>query len=361
MHLTAANLPYFLINGGLLSPDAIVESDLAILDVSRRNRNFKVIRKSGSGLFIKQMREGRPDAMYTLRREAACYERARDDPTLSPLMPRLITYDSARHLLIIELLPEAESLTDYLARERAFPAEIGGMLGEALGLYHSHSAGIAENETLGPLCPRQLPVVLKPQSGGLAALSQFGRIGQAISAVIQQNPEFQTLLDALGAEWRFDSLIHGDLKWDNVLVFPASGERRDFRVVDWEMADFGDPAWDVGAILQSFLIVWILSMPIASGLPPERYVGMASHPIEPMRPVMRAFLDAYAATRGLSESERKPSVARSLRFAAARLVWTAAEQRVHASQLDRAGMALLQVSFNILKDPGRAVTDLLDG
>ena len=96
MHLTAANLPYFLINGGLLSPDAIVESDLAILDVSRRNRNFKVIRKSGSGLFIKQMREGHPDAMYTLRREAACYERARDDPTLGPLMPRLMSADRGR-------------------------------------------------------------------------------------------------------------------------------------------------------------------------------------------------------------------------------------------------------------------------
>ena len=361
MHLTTANLPYFLIHRGLLSPDAIVASDFAIVDASRRNRNFKVIRKSGPGLFIKQMREGHPDAMYTLRREAACYERARDDPTLGRLMPRLITYDSARHLLVIELLPEAESLTQYLARERAFPAEIGAMLGEALGLYHSHFTSTAGNETLGLLFPRQPPAVLKLQRGGLAAFSQFGRIGKAIAAVIGQNPEFQTLLDALGAEWRFDSLIHGDLRWDNVLVFAASAGRRDFRVVDWEMADFGDPAWDVGGVLQSFLVVWILSMPIASGLPPEHYVGMASQPIEPMRPVMRAFLDAYAATRGLGESERKPAVARSLRFAAARLVWTAAEQRVHASQLDPAGMALLQVSFNILKDPGQAVTDLLDG
>jgi hypothetical protein len=30
-----------------------------------------------------------------------------------------------------------------------------------------------------------------------------------------------------------------------------------------------DAAWDVGAVLQSFLSVWIMSMPIASGLPPQ--------------------------------------------------------------------------------------------
>jgi hypothetical protein len=174
MHLTTANLPYFLINGGLLSRDEIIESDFAILDASRRNRNFKVIRKSGCGLFIKQMRESHPDAMYTLRREAACYEHARDDSTLGRLMPRLITYDSARHLLIIELLPEAESLTEYLARERAFPAGIGGMLGEALGLYHSHFTSAAGNETLGLLFPRHL-AASRPLANSVGSARQFLR------------------------------------------------------------------------------------------------------------------------------------------------------------------------------------------
>jgi hypothetical protein len=56
---------------------------------SRRNRNFKIIRSAGPGLFITEMREMQPDAMATLRREAACYEMARNDPALSRLMSRL--------------------------------------------------------------------------------------------------------------------------------------------------------------------------------------------------------------------------------------------------------------------------------
>jgi hypothetical protein len=358
MHLNVANVAHFLICRGQLSPDSIVAGDLVVLDASRRNRNFKIIRNGGPSLFVKQMREGQPDAMTTLRREAACYERARDDPALNRLMPRLITYDQARHLLIVELLTDAESLADRHARERTFPVETGRMLGEALGLYHAQAGGIVENETLRPLFGRQIPVVLNWQGGGYAALGQYGGVGPALSAIVQQHPEFQTCSTRSGAEWRFDSLIHGDMKWDNVLVFPTGGGDLDFRIVDWEMADLGDADWDVGAILQSFLTVWILSMPIASGLPPERYVAMAAQPIELMRPVLQAFWKAYAATRGFAEAERGRALERSMRFAAG-LVWSVFEQRLYMTQLDPAGLALLQVSLNILKNPAQAVVDLL--
>jgi Phosphotransferase enzyme family len=359
MHLTVANLAHFFMDRGLLGADAVVAGDLTILDLSRRNRNFKVVRSAGPGLFVKQMREMQADAMLTLKREAACYELARDDPALSRLMPRLIRYEANRHVLIIELLPDAESLADYHARHKTFPIEIGRLLGEGLGLYHAHAGTLLDSKELQALFARQVPVILRLESGGHAALGQFGRIGPALSALIQQHQEFQMLLDALGAEWRFDNLIHGDMKWDNVLVFPTP-DGLDFRIVDWEMADFGDAAWDVGAVLQSFLAVWIQSMPIANGLPPEAYVGMAAQPLETMQPVLRAFWEAYAMTRGFAEDERKLELERCMAFGAARLVWAAIEQRLYAPQLDPAATALLQVSLNVLKDPARAVKELLD-
>jgi len=321
MHLTAANLAHFLMGRGLLGADGVVVGDLTILDSSRRNRNFKVIRNSAPSLFVKQMRDMQADAMLTLKREAACYE---------------------------------------LARQKTFPPDIGRLLGEGLGLYHAHAGALLESKELQALFARQVPVILRLEGGGHNALGYFGRIGPALSALIQQHQEFQTLLDALGAEWRFDSLIHGDMKWDNVLVFPAQGGGLDFRIVDWEMADFGDAAWDVGAVLQSFLAVWIQSMPIASGLPPEAYVGMAAQPLEAMRPVLRAFWEAYTTKRGFGGDQRKHELERCMRFGAARLVWAAVEQRLYAPQLDPTAAALLQVSLNVLKDPARAVKDLLD-
>lgn len=359
MHLTVSNLAFFLIGRGLLSAGAVVAGDFVVLDASRRNRNFKVIRTVGPGLFVKQMREMQADAMLTLRREAACYDLARSEPALERLMPPFISYDPLRHVLIVELMPEAESLAEYLARYRVFPDGIGQMLGEALGLYHARGAGIADHEAVRTLFPHQIPVVLRLGRGGHDALGQYGRVGPALSAVIHQHPEFEQLLDGVGKEWRLDSLIHGDMKWDNVLVFPA-GDRLDFRVVDWEMADLGDAAWDVGAVLQSALTAWILSMPIGSGLPPERYVAMASLPVEAIRRVLHDFWDAYAAARSFNETERRSEIERSMRFGAARLVWAVIEQRLYAPHLDPAAAALLQVSLNILQNPPKAVAELLD-
>jgi hypothetical protein len=361
LHLTAANLAHFLMGRGLLNATAVVDGDVTILDSSRRNRNFKVICGSGPGLFVKQMREMQADAMLTLRREAACYELAAADPALSRLMPRLVAYEQTRHVLVIELLPEAESLAEYHARHKAFPPEIGRMLGEALGTYHAHAATLLASPSLSALFARQVPVILTLQTGGHTALGQFGRIGPAVSWLIQQHPQFQALLDRLGAEWRRDSLSHGDMKWDNVLVFPTPDGGLDFRIVDWEMADFGDAAWDVGAVLQSFLAIWIMSMPIASGLPPEAYVGMAAQPLEAMRPVLHAFWEAYATRRGFGAIQRGQELERCMRFGAARLVWAALEQRLHAAQLDPAATALLQVSLNVLENPPRAVAELLNG
>jgi hypothetical protein len=359
MHLNVANLSHFLICGGILDAEAVVFDDLRIVDSSSRNSNFKIMRATGPGLFVKQMRDTQSDAMLTLKREAACYELAREHPALSRLMPRLVKYDAARHVLVVELLPEAESLGDYHVRQNAFPVDIGGMLGHALGTCHAQSSTFPENKALEGLIARHVPAILRLGRGGHAMLGKFGRIGPSASAVLQQHEDLQALLDALGAEWRFDSLIHGDMRWDNVLMFPAPAGL-DFRIVDWEMADFGDAAWDVGTVLQGFLSAWILSMPVASHLPPEAYVGVATQPLESMQPELRAFWNAYASIRGIPTDKRAAELQRCMRFGAARLALSAIERCMSVPQLDAFATAYLQVSLNILQDPARAVRDLLD-
>jgi hypothetical protein len=121
----------------------------------------------------------------------------------------------------------------------------------------------------------------------------------------------------------------------------------------------GDAAWDVGAVLQSFLSAWIMSMPIVAGAPPETYVGMAQQPLDAMRPVLKAFWQTYSATRGFDDAQQERELERCMRFGAARLAWSAIEQRMYVSQVDPTAAALLQVSLNVLKDPPRAVKDFL--
>ena len=72
--------------------------------------------------------------------------------------------------------------------------------------------------------------------------------------MLRQSPDFQRALTNCDDEWQQDSLIHGDIKFTNCIVFPQSGGTLGFRIVDWELADWGDAAWDVGGV---FRRTWI--------------------------------------------------------------------------------------------------------
>ena len=82
-------------------------------------------------------------------------------------------------------------------------------------------------------------------------------------------------------------------------------------------------------------------MPIASGVPPEAYVGMAAQPLDAMRPVLEAFWDTYAATRGFDEARRvtRARTLHALRCRPADLVRDRAAYLCFASGRPRHGAA----------------------
>src|SRR5213076_3215200 len=103
-------------------------------------------------------------------------------------------------------------------------------------------------------------------------------------AIVRQYPEFPSALEALRTGWRSERLIHGDMKWDNCLVLGSGGPGQGpspplpLRVIDWELADFGDGLWDVGGIFHSFLCSWLMSMPPHDQARAELLVGSARYP-----------------------------------------------------------------------------------
>ncbi len=60
-------------------------------------------------------------------------------------------------------------------------------LGEGLGLYHAQAGAPLENDKLKALLHRHIPVILTLSRGGHTMLGHFGRIGPAISALLQQH------------------------------------------------------------------------------------------------------------------------------------------------------------------------------
>jgi hypothetical protein len=152
------------------------------------------------------------------------------------------------------------------------------------------------------------------------------------------------------------------MKWDNCLVsavaagLPAPST---LRIVDWELADFGDGLWDAGAVFHSFLCAWLMSMPPHDEARAESLVGAARHPIDAMQPAMRAFWQGYLDGRGIATADSGAALLRCTQYAAARMIQTAYEALSYAPSVTPSTLRLLQVSLNILTRPRDALRDLL--
>jgi Ser/Thr protein kinase RdoA (MazF antagonist) len=359
--LSPENLVYYLFERGLATRDSVVNGCIEISEVSRRNRNFKVRQRNGPGYFLKQVRRWEPETLRTLQAEAQCYQLATEQEVFADLrgiVPRFHSYDPRRAVLVTELLDGAETVTEHHFRSDTFPVAVAEQLGRAFGSYHRKAAANGAPAVNG-LFPRRAAWALSlhdmpPQSVQDGSGGIFQMLG-----MIRQFPQFAEAFEKLRSEWRSDAVIHSDIKWDNCLLCTDTDGSPTLKVVDWEMADWGDSCWDVAAIFSAYLSFWVQSLP-ANGLAnPSALVGQTRFPIERMQPAIRTFWSTYQECRGLSRQASSDLLRRSVRYAGARNIQTAFETLQALPQAHSGTVLLLQLSMNVLANPEEAARELL--
>jgi tRNA A-37 threonylcarbamoyl transferase component Bud32 len=357
--LNKNDLVHYLLERGLLDRRAVVDGDVMVVEGARRHHNYSVIRRQGTGLFIKQMQPDQAFSAQTLQKEAACYVMMESDPALAEihaLMPRFRAYDPDRHLLVVELIDGGENLSELHRRVNGFPEDVARRVGELLARYHEASRREllprANAAIFQGLPPWILSFHLTPR-GSMQSLSAAN--GQFMT-ILQRYPDFGQALDRVRAGWRRDALIHGDMKFDNVVVRGAQTDEPTMHVVDWELADVGDSAWDVASILQAYLTWWIASL---QRVPGNETSDEAQYPLEAIQPAIRAFWDAYVSARRLGSRDAGAELERAVRYAGARMLQTVYESMALAPSLTQHAVWQMQACVNILKEPRAAATDLL--
>jgi hypothetical protein len=358
VNLTVDTVVPYLVKEGLVSVDAIVESDLEVVDAGRRKQNLKVIRRCGPSYLIKQPGEGERGTRATLRVEAAFYRHCHVDPgvdDMRSLLPRLHDCDDDRGTLTIELIDGRPLWGRYaLVPSAEFVAQFAAPLGDAIGTMHRvfrEPAARATQWISGLYAgPPWFFGMHRPTPDMLAGLSPAN---VQVLRLVQRSAPIASALDELSAEWSPDTLIHNDLKGDNVLV-TGEGTQRRVRLVDWEMLQFGDAAWDVGCLFRDFLGYWLLSVPLTSDLTSEQMLERCTWPISLLHPAARAFWHAYRTSAHLDADATGAFLVRSLRYAAARLAQGAYELALTQQQAPNLAMAMLQLAANILTDPREA-------
>jgi aminoglycoside phosphotransferase (APT) family kinase protein len=202
----------------------------------------------------------------------------------------------------------------------------------------------------------KLPWILQLNAAAVQDIRE--RATRALLEVARTDVTLTQRLRALEAAWKPTTLMHGDAKLDNVLV--RMSERPRVWIVDWAFAGVGDPAWDVGSMLQSSLLLWLYGVPFQAGVPFEDAVARSSFPITLAQAFTREFLRSYRATRTLSDPAWGRFVLRAVRYSGAALIQSALADARTSEHYSPRQLALLQTGACILAKPGQALRHFFD-
>ncbi|OYW22347.1 MAG: hypothetical protein B7Z43_07415 [Sphingomonas sp. 12-62-6] len=174
--------------------------------------------------------------------------RLNQHPALARLLPECLYRDEATQTLVVRAAGEAY---------RPEPAAAAAFGVDLAALHRATEANLH--------LPMRRPWILD-------VLEPHGFQNPATGALIPDRSAVAARLRLLGAALETTCLVHNDLKFDNCV------QQDRVRLIDWEIAGSGDPAWDVAGIVQDHLK---LALQGAGGQ-------------EALAAFLRAYLDHYA-------------------------------------------------------------------
>ena len=251
----------------------------------------------GSAFFLKKMFDG--EFLLDHAGKSAVDERdilifIQDSENLHPyqkVMPAMRGYFEEERLLITEGLQGYTSLREYYDRQRYFDKEIIQKIAENLAACHMSSKQ----------CKPSQNVFVRYHT---APISTYGHItpvaytrmpGQDYDKYLQEVQSINGELRKLSASWTQYCLIHGDFKFDNIMVCVQwdHGELENVKFVDWELSGWGDPLWDVGTLVGYSIFQWITSIHIDSKMNLQYWIQHATIPFDSVRSFARYFISHY--------------------------------------------------------------------
>lgn len=333
----------------------LVEGEVRVFDASRRNQNFRVMSRGGQSLFIKQGQG--IHGVSSIAREATVYNLLAPEDGLHPpfpYAPHLVDYNPDEDILVLELIQDAVNLREKYHDMRELGLRSAATVGEALATLHRSTSLPTVLELLGT----SEPGVLDVDRPGLALLSDFSGSSIDLIRMVQSSAEMIMHLDEMRNDWRNETLIHHDIRLDNII---ASGDQRipSILIVDWETASAGDPAWDVGAAIADYLSLWIHSIPVTGTQSPEKLLHLADFPLSAVQPPIAALWWAYTRQSEMSAHTRIEFMPRVVRFCGLKLVQSAIEMVQSSAHWNLTAVTYLQVAANMMGRPQEAMQALL--
>ena len=288
--------------------------DGEVIFVSERERGwFRVLEKDRVQYFI---RSGGP----AFARELALHERA---AAALPFLPAVRIAEREAELLVLESFARGLDVVEFHRVNRRLAEWLPAAIGQALAILHSFPFA---DEAF----PRTLPDALLPGDPAQTAPAVAHAVARA------------------AAQWKGHALIHGDAGFDRIIVAPEN-ERR-IHLVAWDEARFGDPAWDIGAVVESYY-AWSLD---------PRMIKDLEEPVCPLSPLqmqqaLLSFWSSYIAAAGLQPADASARLVRAFGYAGVRMIGRVSRTIQKGDPVTPAVTQMMQAALALMTSPAAAV------
>ncbi|MGJ5674937.1 MAG: phosphotransferase [Nostochopsis sp.] len=306
--LSADNVFNYLIEHGLCTPK---EQELSKVD-SRSSKNFNLLVSfpDNRHLLIKQERyhkEGKTDNEFM--KEWRIHEwltTVREVAYIQSMISEAIHFNPNDSIIIFNYLNDYWDLEDYYAQEQDLHTVIVEKIGEVIATIHNKT--FEHDDYKKYLFADSQEIDIKPNF-----LHGLERIRPGIFAQVtsdnlkffklyQRYESFGEAIAKLKTAYQPCCLIHNDLKLNNILLnnqWRQSLANTDgsassmIRVIDWEKCTWGDPAFDLGIIIASYLNIWLSSLIISTDIDLVTALQLATTTLEHIQPSINALIKGY--------------------------------------------------------------------
>jgi thiamine kinase-like enzyme len=332
-----------------------------------KNFNLLLSINKNLQLLVKQERhnqEGKAAGEFLA--ESQIHKLASDFPALSywqSSISELLHFDRDNSILVFRYFNDYRDLSNFYTQENIFDDRIARKLGTVLASFHHDTYNRAIYRlALGKDRQQSETSIVKALIRSLEHLTPeiFGIVpddGLKFYALYQRYDSLGQALVELGDAVRACCLTHHDLKLNNILLHNQweQSESQIVRIIDWERADWGDPAFDLGTLIASYLQMWLGSLVVSKSLSIEESLSLAITPLDRIQPSIVALTRAYLQSFPTILIDRPDFLQRVVQFAGLGLLQGIQAGIEYQKTLGNIGIAQLQVAKSLLCHPDRSM------
>lgn len=371
LSLSSHNVIQYLQDAGLCSPEDGASYESELPESGNKNLNLLVTLAGNRKLLVKQEHninnDGTPHEFFN---EWLFHQLLQQFPVLgniSAIASLVLHFDEENSILVRSYLSEYLELGRLYQNNDTFPESIAAAIGTTLaGLHRTTFQGREYRDFMATAPQGQFRYNFYNPAQGIGSISPeiFGMVpSEALEfyAFYQRYEGLESAIADLAYEWNPCCLTHNDLKLNNILVHSRWDQLDNclVRLIDWEACGWGDPAFDLGTLLASYLRIWLSSLIVDPTIEIEESMCLAVTPLDVIQPSMVALIQAYLHAFPMILEYRQDFILRVVQFAGLALIHQVQDMIKCRKLFDNSEMCMLKVAKNILTIPEQGLQDIL--